>query len=56
MNIPDKTTALILLFLEQGNSHLSLRAKSLDFKEVSAKELVPTGNKYREYFLQNRNK
>lgn len=49
--MPDKTVALLVRFLEQGNGKLSERAKSIEFKDLTEKEVGWIENKYQEIFL-----
>ena len=48
--MPDKTVALLVRFLEQGNGKLSERAKSDEFKELSNEEVEAIENRYQEIF------
>jgi len=48
--MPDKTVALLVRFLEQGNGTLSERAKIKEFKELSKKEVEEIQFKYLEIF------
>ncbi len=48
--MPDKTVALLIRFLEQGNGKLSERARSKEFDALSEDELEAIENKYREVF------
>ena len=48
--MPDKTVALLVRFLEQGNGKLSERAKTKEFKELTDEEVVSIENKYQEIF------
>ncbi|WPQ60657.1 Fic family protein [Chitinophaga sancti] len=52
--MPDKTVALLVRFLEQGNGKLSERAKSKEFKELSEEEVDEIQNKYVEVFMGDR--
>jgi hypothetical protein len=49
--MPDKTVALLVRFLEQGQGHLSKRARSEEFKELKEEEVAEIEKKYREIFL-----
>lgn len=48
--MPDKTVALLVRFLEQGNGKLSERAKTKEFKELTEEEVAAIENKYQEIF------
>ncbi len=48
--MPDKTVALLVRFLEQGNGKLSERAKTKEFKELTQEEIEAIENKYQEVF------
>lgn len=48
--MPDKTVALLVRFLEQGNGKLSERAKAREFKELTEEEVDTIENKYQEIF------
>ena len=48
--MPDKTVALLVRFLEQGNGKLTERAKEKEFKELTREEVAAIENKYREVF------
>lgn len=48
--MPDKTVALIVRFLEQGNGKLSERAKTKEFKELLQEEVEAIEKKYQEIF------
>lgn len=48
--MPDKEIALIIRFLEQGNGHLSYRARTHEFKDLSENELIAIEHKFREVF------
>jgi hypothetical protein len=48
--MPDKTVALLVRFLEQANGTLSERAKAKEFKELSQKEVEEIQFKYLEIF------
>lgn len=49
--MPDKTVALLMRFLEQGNGRLSIRAKIREFKEFSEEEILQVQEKYQEIFM-----
>ncbi|SFW58003.1 hypothetical protein [Chitinophaga sancti] len=49
--MPDKTVALLVRSLEQGNGTLSERAKTKEFKELSEKEVEEIQTKYSEVFM-----
>jgi Fic family protein len=49
--MPDKTVALLVRFLEQGEGNLSERAKSKEFQVLSIKEIEEIENKFQEIFL-----
>ncbi len=48
--MPDKTVALLVRFLEQGNGKLSERAKTKEFAALTAEEVDAIENKYQEIF------
>ncbi|HLG41167.1 MAG TPA: Fic family protein [Chitinophagaceae bacterium] len=48
--MPDKTVALLVRFLEQGNGKISERAKTKEFKELTDEEVLAIENKYQEIF------
>ncbi|MFY9308209.1 MAG: Fic family protein [Bacteroidia bacterium] len=48
--MPDKTVALLVRFLEQGKGKLSERSKTKEFKELTAEEVDLIENKYQEIF------
>lgn len=48
--MPDKTVALIIRFLEQGNGKLSERARNKEFDVLTIDEIVRIEEKYREIF------
>lgn len=48
--MPDKTVALIVRFLEQGKGRLSERAKAAAFKELTEEEVRKIEHKYQEIF------
>jgi hypothetical protein len=48
--MPDKTVALIVRFLQQGKGRLSERAKAREFKELTEEEVRSIENKYQEIF------
>lgn len=48
--MPDKTVALLVRFLEQGKGQLSERAKSKEFKGLSDEEVTQIENKFQEIF------
>lgn len=48
--MPEKTIALLVRFLEQGNGHLSRRAQTQEFKELLENEVVAIEKKYQEIF------
>jgi Fic family protein len=48
--MPDKTVALIVRFLQQGKGRLSERAKAKEFKELTEEEVRSIENKYQEIF------
>lgn len=49
--MPDKTVALLIRFLEQGKSQLSERAKNKEFQELTADEILRIQEKYRDIFM-----
>jgi len=48
--MPDKTVALLVRFLEQGNGKLSTRARKSEFKNLNEKELLSIEQAFREIF------
>lgn len=48
--MPDKTVALLVRFLQQGTGHLSERAKSNEFQMLSLDEVQTIENKFQEIF------
>lgn len=48
--MPDRTVALLIRFLEQGNGTLSDRAKAKEFHLLTPEEVEAIENKYREIF------
>ncbi|RYF97493.1 MAG: cell filamentation protein Fic, partial [Chitinophagaceae bacterium] len=48
--MPDKTVALLVRFLEQGSGKLSDRARSKEFKELTSDEIDAIENKFQEIF------
>ena len=48
--MPDKTVAVLIRFLEQGNGKLSESAKTKEFKELADEEVAAIENKYQEIF------
>ena len=48
--MPDKTVALLIRFLEQGNGRLSERAKNEEFSALTEEEATRIEEKYREIF------
>jgi len=46
--IPDKTTSLLIRFLEQGEGKLSERAKKKEFEQFTAKEINSIERKYEQ--------
>jgi hypothetical protein len=49
--MPDKTVAQLVRFLEQGEGKLSERAKSKEFQALNMKEVEQIENKFQEIFL-----
>lgn len=49
--IPDKTVALLIRFLEQGNGKLSERARAGEFNALTGEEVEAIEKKYREVFV-----
>jgi len=49
--MPDKTVALLIRFLEQGKSQLSERAKNKEFQELTADEVLRIQEKYQDIFM-----
>ncbi len=50
--MPDKTVAMLIRFLEQNNGQLSKRARTKEFKALIDKEVRDIENKYQEIFLE----
>jgi Fic family protein len=50
--MPDKTVALLVRFLEQNDGKMSKRAKEREFRTLSADESIEIENKYHEIFLE----
>ena len=48
--MPDKTVALLVRFLEQGNGKLSDRVRTKEFSALTDQEVVAIENKYQEIF------
>jgi len=48
--MPDKTVALLVRFLEQGKGNLSERAKTKEFEVLTEAEITAIENKYQEIF------
>jgi hypothetical protein len=48
--MPDKTVALLVRFLEQGKGRLTERAKAKEFKDLTEEEVETIENKYKEIF------
>ncbi|GEP95525.1 cell division protein Fic [Chitinophaga cymbidii] len=48
--MPDKTVALLVRFLEQGEGHLSERARSKEFQALTADEVREIENKFQRIF------
>jgi len=48
--MPDKTVALLVRFLEQGKGKLSERAKAKEFEALTEAEVATIENKYQEIF------
>jgi Fic family protein len=48
--MPDKTVALLVRFLEQGNGKLSERARTKEFRELTDEEVAAIEREYREIF------
>lgn len=48
--MPDKTVAMLIRFLEQGKGKLSERAKAKEFSLLNAAEVLAIENKYEEIF------
>jgi hypothetical protein len=48
--MPDRTVALLVRFLDQGKGRLSERAKAREFKELTNVEVERIENKYQEIF------
>jgi hypothetical protein len=52
--MPDKTVALLVRFLEQGKGRLSVRAKAREFKELTEEEVDIIENKYKDIFQESK--
>ena len=50
--MPDKTVALLIRFLEQNNGHLSQRARAKEFSALTEEEVRDIENKYQEIFIE----
>ncbi|MEN8262761.1 MAG: Fic family protein [Nitrospirota bacterium] len=50
--MPDKTVALLILFLEQSDGRLSKRARKKEFEALTKEEIGDIENKYQEIFLE----
>ncbi len=50
--MPDKTVALLIRFLEHNNGQLSKRRREKEFSALTEKEVRGIENKYREIFLE----
>jgi hypothetical protein len=50
--IPDKTVALLVRFLEQGNGKLSERARSKEFNLLTDEEVAAVEKMYQEVFTR----
>ncbi len=48
--MPDKTVALLIRFLEQNNGKLSKRAMEKEFANLTNEEVVDIENSYALYF------
>ena len=51
--MPDKTVALLIRFLEQGKGQLSERAKNKEFQELTEDEVLHIQEKYQDIFHGN---
>lgn len=51
--MPDKTVALLIRFLEQNKGKISKRAKTKEFSELIAEEIDEIEKVYNEIFLEN---
>lgn len=49
--MPDKTVALLIRFLEQGKGQFSERAKSKEFQELTADEVLSIQEKFHDIFI-----
>jgi hypothetical protein len=49
--MPDKTIALLVRFLEQGNGKLPIRARKVEFKNLTDKETLMLEEAFKEIFL-----
>lgn len=49
--MPDKTVALLIRFLEQGSGRLSERARGREFKELTDEEVLRVEEKFQDIFL-----
>jgi len=50
--MPDKTVAILVRFLEQNEGKLSKRAKTKEFNALNEDEIILIENKYNEIFLK----
>ena len=50
--MPDKTVALLIRFLEQNKGKISKRAKNKEFSELIAEEIDEIEKDYNEIFLE----
>ena len=50
--MPDKTVALLVRFLEQGNGKVSERARTKEFQALTNDEVESIENKYNEIFQE----
>jgi hypothetical protein len=50
IEMPDKTLALLMRFLEQGTGVFSERARDNEFRELTAEEIERIEAKYQEVF------
>ncbi len=48
--MPDKTVALLVRFLEQGNGKLSARARKSEFRKLTDKETLNIEQAFRDIF------
>jgi hypothetical protein len=52
-DMPDSTVALLVQFLEKGNGHLSIRARSNEFNQLNEDEITVIEEQFESIFLEN---